>query len=47
MLELDSDDTFVKPFHCSSSHKLIQRPTCSRLPKDNGYGCVLYCLLEC
>ena len=32
MLEFDSHDTFMKP---------LQRSTCSRLPKDYGYRCVL------
>jgi len=46
VLEHDFDDTlghFIEPYLTS----LYKSPTCSRLPKDYGYGCVLYCLLEC
>jgi len=45
MLELDSDDTFVKPYYWSSISeaytRVLHASTCSRLPKESVYGCVL------
>jgi len=45
LLELEFDDTFVKPFHWSSISqaytRVLHTSTCSRHLKNNGYGCVL------
>jgi len=45
VLELDFDDIFVKSFQWSSISqaytRVLHAPTCSRLSKDYGYGCVL------
>ena len=48
MLELDSNDTFVKPFHWSSISQAYTRALHAQdFPKINDYGYVLYYLLEC
>ena len=46
MLELDFDETFVKSFYWSPISQAYTRVLhAQKLPKDYGYGCVLYCLL--
>jgi len=41
MLELAFDDTFVKTSFGALSQSLFKNSTCSRVPKESCYWCVL------